>query len=629
MVQRAKETFTKKIDEEFFHTTETLWQNEIEANLSTARVMIFCAIFTAIALVLNYFGIFTVDKKVMLSTSLQAIAEFLIPAIICRKLGGKKKWLKIVMLSIFTIAIARLMSTLTHNVTLLIVLPIVVSVRYYSQILTNSVSILTTLLSGVAEYCGVVLKMGILNLNVIKLPEGSVINYVNNSIRESIMAVPNLDYDAICKSTLINAFVPKFLIMVLIAIICSAMAKKGRDAIFDQQAESQKTERISTELDLASGIQANMLPNIFPAFPKRSDFDIFATMSPAKEVGGDFYDFFMIDDNHLALVIADVSGKGIPAAMFMVIAKTLIKDHAQLGLQPGEVFNRVNNILCESNEAGLFVTAWLGILDLTNGVITYANAGHNPPVVCLNGEVSYLKQRPGFVLAGMEDTKYVQDTIQLHKGDKIFLYTDGATEATNIDGELYGEARLLECLKKQTGKNVEDALNSVRFDIDSFVGEAEQFDDLTLLSFDYFEKGEAMDIVEKTFEANVDNLHEVLAFLEEQLESRGASMKMINVMSISLEEMYANVCMYAYPDKETPGECTIGIWFDGDDASVMLIDNGIPFNPLAKADPDVHATAEERGIGGLGIYMVKEYMDECTYDRLGDQNIFTMKKALK
>lgn len=629
MVQRAKDDFRKRIDEEFFHTTDTLWQNEVDANIATAKIMLTCAGFVLLSLILNYLGVFTVDKKTMLSISIQAILEFVIPAIICFKFEGKKKWLKVFMLLIFVVAIARLESVLTHNVTLLMVLPIATSVRYYSSILTDTVSILTTLLSGVAEYCSVMLKMGIINLNVIKLPENTVITYINNSIRDTLMSIPNLDYEAIWNSTFVNAYLPKLISVSIIAIVCSIIASRGRKAIFDQKEETQKTERISTELNLASDIQANMLPNIFPAFPNRSDFDIFATMSPAKEVGGDFYDFFMIDDDHLALVIADVSGKGIPAAMFMVIAKTLIKDHAQLGLTPSEVFTRVNNILCDSNEAGLFVTAWLGILDLRNGVITYANAGHNPPVVCLNNEVSYLKQKPGFVLAGMEGIKYTEASIQLHRGDKIFLYTDGATEATNINNELYGEERLLECLRKQIGKNVEDSLNSVRFDIDKFVGEGEQFDDLTLLSFDYYDKGEAMDIVEKTFEAKVDNLHEVLGFIEEQLEMRGASMKLINIMNISVEEMYANICMYAYPNQKTPGECTVGIWFDGNDVNVMLIDNGIPFNPLAKEDPNVHATAEERGIGGLGIYMVKEYMDECTYDRIENQNIFTMKKAYK
>ena len=485
MVQRRKEKFLKRVNEEFLQTTETLWKNEVAANIYTAQTMLLCGFITVLTCVLNYLGVFTVDKTVMLAISGQAFLEFVIPAVVCLKLKGEKKWLKVVLLICTTIAVIRLQSVLTHNVTLLMLLPVVISIRYYSSILTNTVSILITLLSGVAEYCSVVLKMGILNLNVIKLPEGTVINYINNSIRDTLMSVPNLDYNAIWQSTLVNAFLPKMLIFIVIAIPCSIIASKGRKAIFEQKEETQKTERISSELNLASDIQSNMLPKIFPEYSSDNTYDIYATMTPAKEVGGDFYDFFMVDEDNIALVMADVSGKGIPAALFMVIAKTLIKDHTQLGLEPGDVLTRINNILCESNDAGLFVTAWMGIFNLKTGILKYANAGHNRPVLCMNNEVKFMDVAPGFVLAGMEDVKFKQGEMKFNKGDKIFLYTDGATEATNINKELYGDNRLLECLKKQKDKNAKDALHSVRADIDKFVGDAEQFDDLTLMVFDY------------------------------------------------------------------------------------------------------------------------------------------------
>lgn len=485
MVQKGKEKLLKRIDEEFLHTTDTLWKNEVEANIYTAQTMLFCASITIVCLILNYFNVFSIDKMIMLSVCAQAVLEFVIPAFICIKLKGERKWLKILMLATLTIAIIRLESVLTHNVTLLMLLPVVISIRYYSSIVTNTVSVLTVLLSGIAEYCSVMLKMGILNLNVIKLPEGTVITYINNSIRDSIMNVSNLDYNAIWNSTFVNVYLPKMILFTVLAIPCSIIARRGRKAIFEQQEETQKSERISTELNLASDIQSNMLPKIFPEHSNENTFDIYATMTPAKEVGGDFYDFFMVDENNIALVMADVSGKGIPAALFMVIAKTLIKDHTQLGLEPGEVFTRINNILCESNEAGLFVTAWMGIFNLKTGLLKYANAGHNRPVLCINNEVNFMALNHGFVLAGMEDIKFKQAEIKLNKGDKIFLYTDGATEATNINNELYGDNRLLECLRRLKGKNAEEALHAVRADIDEFVGDAEQFDDLTLLAFDY------------------------------------------------------------------------------------------------------------------------------------------------
>ncbi|MGI6069842.1 MAG: SpoIIE family protein phosphatase [Blautia sp.] len=198
-------------------------------------------------------------------------------------------------------------------------------------------------------------------------------------------------------------------------------------------------ERIGAELNVATQIQADMLPRIFPAFPERKEFNIFASMDPAKEVGGDFYDFFLVDDDHLAIVIADVSGKGVPAALFMVIAKTLIKNHALIGECPADIFTNVNDQLCEGNEAGLFVTGWMGILNLTSGDFVYVNAGHNPPLLMRKGgEFSYLKNRPGFVLAGMEGMRYKQAQLTLAPGDRIYLYTDGVTEATDIHNELYG-----------------------------------------------------------------------------------------------------------------------------------------------------------------------------------------------
>lgn len=245
-------------------------------------------------------------------------------------------------------------------------------------------------------------------------------------------------------------------------------------------------ERISTELDVARHIQASMLPCIFPPFPDRPEFDIYATMTPAKEVGGDFYDFFMVDDTHLAVVMADVSGKGVPAALFMVIGKTLIKDHTQPDSSLGAVFSNVNNLLCDSNSEGLFITAFEGVLDLVTGAFRYVNAGHEPPYICSKGQGFELyKIRPGFVLAGMEDVRYREGVLQLSPGDQIFLYTDGVTEATDGKNELYGFERLDQVLKANSGAAPEDVLRAVKADVDRFVGEAPQFDDLTMLCLTY------------------------------------------------------------------------------------------------------------------------------------------------
>ncbi len=272
------------------------------------------------------------------------------------------------------------------------------------------------------------------------------------------------------------------------------MVKELNEYINNLSRVTAERERIGAELDVATHIQKSMLPCIFPAFPERKEFDIYATMTPAKEVGGDFYDFFMVDERHLAIVMADVSGKGVPAALFMVIGKTLIKDHTRSGRSLGEVFTEVNDLLCQSNSEGLFITAFEGVLDLVTGEFNYVNAGHEMPFICRAGE-SYEAQkiRAGFVLAGMEGMKYRAGSMTLSVGDKVFQYTDGVTEATNAQNKLYGMERLGEVLNKNKDSSPAELLPKVKEDIDLFVGEAPQFDDITMLCLEYKSRMELKD----------------------------------------------------------------------------------------------------------------------------------------
>ena len=246
-------------------------------------------------------------------------------------------------------------------------------------------------------------------------------------------------------------------------------------------------ERISTELNVAKQIQADMLPSVFPAFPDHDDFDIFATMTPAKEVGGDFYDFFLVDDDHLAMVMADVSGKGVPAALFMVITKTLIKNRAQMGDSPAEILFHVNNQLCDGNETEMFVTVWMAILELSTGKGVAVNAGHEHPVICRRGGRHELViYRHSMVVAAMEDMVFREHSFELHPGDRLFVYTDGVPEATNTRNELFGTERMLEALNRDPEASPEAQLKAVRESLDAFVGDAPQFDDITMLGMCYY-----------------------------------------------------------------------------------------------------------------------------------------------
>ena len=245
-------------------------------------------------------------------------------------------------------------------------------------------------------------------------------------------------------------------------------------------------ERIDAELAFAKAIQHSALPTVHPLYDNRKEFDIFASMHTAKEVGGDFYDFYFIDEDHLAFLIADVSGKGIPAAMFMMTSKTIIKSYAESGMSVEEVFTHANEKLCEGNDAGMFVTAWMGILNIRTGKILFANAGHNPPLVKhADGTFEYLKSRAGFVLAGMDGVRYRKNELDLAPGDAIYLYTDGVTEATDLNEELYGEDRLHAVLQKYKDESMEVICNEIKKDVDLFAGEAPQFDDITMLALKY------------------------------------------------------------------------------------------------------------------------------------------------
>ena len=245
-------------------------------------------------------------------------------------------------------------------------------------------------------------------------------------------------------------------------------------------------QRISTELSLATRIQTAMLPHVFPPFPERTEFDIYASMNPAKEVGGDFYDFFLIDNDHLGLVMADVSGKGVPAALFMMASKIILQSCAMLGGSPAEILTKTNEAICSNNQEEMFVTVWLGILEISTGKLTAANAGHEYPVIRnAGGRFELFKDKHGFVIGGMSGAKYREYEIQMEPGSKLFLYTDGVPEATDVDKNMFGTERMVDALNTEPEASPEVILKNVRSAVDGFVKEAEQFDDLTMLCIEY------------------------------------------------------------------------------------------------------------------------------------------------
>ena len=387
---------------------------------------------------------------------------------------------------------------------------------------------------------------------------------------------------------------------------------------------TMEKEHISTELNVANRIQADMLPRIFPPFPSRNEFKIFANMIPAKEVGGDFYDFFFVDDDHLAMVVADVSGKGVPAALFMVIAKTLIKTRAQMGDTPSEILRNVNNQLCEGNDEEFFVTVWLGILEISTGNGWAVNAGHEHPAIRRgSGPFELDVYKHSMAVAVMPDMIFRQHEFHLDPGDALFVYTDGVPEATNMESNLFGNERMLQALNADPDRGPEELLPYLHREIRKFVGEAPQFDDITMLMLEYKgpEKAEELEI-----EARRENLNQVLDFVGAHLERRGCSMKVQTQLAIAVEEIFVNIANYAYGGN--PGRAVIRMQeiHDPEGISITFIDEGIPFDPLAKPDPDVTLAAEDRAIGGLGIYIVKKSMNDVRYEYKDKCNKLTLVK---
>ena len=441
-------------------------QNEREANRYTAKCLRVLAIIVAVVWILNIMGIFTVPTAVMTIAAPLSMAIFCVPTVLVRFFKKKPYQMKYYIMLCCVLGITVLSAALPKHAIVAWAAPIILACHYYSKRLswgTLGATVLCLLASLVfATYFGEWDPYLLRSLPY----EGE------RQITLEMLRLSLLFYG-----------LPRCMILAGLNFSCATLAKRTRKLLELQVKESAEKHRIESELNIATQIQTSMLPT---NFPQREEVELYASMSPAREVGGDFYDFFMVDDRHLAIVMADVSGKGVPAALFMVIGKTLIKDHSNPGRDLGEVFSRVNNLLCESNSEGLFITAFEGVLDLVTGEFNYVNAGHEMPMISRGGAAFEAhKIRPGFVLAGMEDIRYRAGSLTLEPGDKLFQYTDGVTEATNATNELYGMQRLTSVLSANAKLSAQELLPAVRADIDRFVGDAPQFDDITMLCLEY------------------------------------------------------------------------------------------------------------------------------------------------
>lgn len=386
------------------------------------------------------------------------------------------------------------------------------------------------------------------------------------------------------------------------------------------QPINKERKQINSELAVARTIQESSLPNIFPAYPERKDFEIFASMKTAKEVGGDFYDFYFVDKDNFMFLIADVSGKGIPAALFMMKSKTLINNLAKRGYDSKTLIKKVNKKICENNTSNNFITLFGATVNLKTGEMNCINCGHNPPLIKRGNEnFEYLTIDSNIVLGAFPDAEFEIYQTNLKPNDVIFLYTDGITEALNSKNETFGEERLKSALNQNNSSEINKLTTNIRENLYKFTGSSAQSDDMTVLFFKYAGQTEVNTYKNK---ALLKNYKEFYTWLEDICKNYSINKELSNKIGMCAEEIFANVTFYAYPEKT--GDIEVNFTKNKSKVTLEFIDEGIPYNPIEKPDPNINLPAKERTLGGLGIYMIKQLADNILYKREDNKNILIL-----
>jgi sigma-B regulation protein RsbU (phosphoserine phosphatase) len=389
--------------------------------------------------------------------------------------------------------------------------------------------------------------------------------------------------------------------------------------------EKQK-DRMQQELIVGRDIQLAMVPKVFPV---SDDYSLHAVLEPCREVGGDFYDAFIIDEEHICFSVGDVSGKGVPAALFMAMSKTLIKSRASSDLSTASIVTHVNDELSKNNEGCLFVTLFVCIFNVRTGELLTTNAGHNPPYLKhADGSITTLSARDGMVVAAMEGIAYTENRLQLNKGDTLLLYTDGITEADNINQEFFGDDRLEKLFLEHHFESMEELTSHIVETTHAFEGINRQADDITVLAFHYAGQKAA---AEQDFEIEIGNDLQAIERVTEQFmefaRKNDIVSKAITPVCMALDDLLANIISYGYDD-DSLHLISIKVSLVRDSVVVVITDDGLPFNPFTREGPDTDLSLEEREIGGLGILLVKNVIDETYYKRHVDKNVITLVKKL-
>ena len=416
-------------------------------------------------------------------------------------------------------------------------------------------------------------------------------------------------------------YLGRALFMTLIFAVTLFLNKRTRVLPNSEISVNSENEKNRTELEVAKEIQLNTLPS---ETLSDEDIEIVGELRAAKEVGGDLYDYVNIDEDHIAVLIGDVSGKGVPAAMFMMKTITSFRDFATKGKTPAQILKEVNASIFKGNKSTIFVTCFLAILDKRDGKVVFANAGHNPPIVGYNCNYRYLKCKTGFILGCFKDAFVEDEEFTLAPGESLTLYTDGITEARNANGDFFGENRLLSAINKHDFTCVVELHHAIKDEIGGFVLDAPQSDDITLLTLRY--RGDNYFYKEKMFDAKKENILDMLGFIQDFGDEHHFPDDFKNKLVIVGDELFSNIIKYGYENEG--GDIFVRLLFDVDsnEFAITIIDRAKAFNQLDVQSQAVGTDAKKQEIGGLGLLIVKKIMDQCAYDRINGKNILVLKK---
>ena len=612
---------------------EAYYNNEANANKHMSYALLFTAVLLSIIWIGYFAGIFNVTDETLIVTHIVIAVSLCIlvsPMFYIKTKKIRKPGFKYFVLFSFLFVIAILNIVIPKHIIIGWAVCIVLTNHYYNPKVGKIVFVFTTVLLLLCIYAG--MFVGEFDSNLLSgeldAKEGIIHNYMLTDTY-SDSPVGRFEYlhnlIAVGDNRYLKAFIyyyiPRLALITILFFVSNALNKRTYNLLVSEIQVNSEQQKTKTELEVAKDIQLATLPS---EISTSEDIEIVGELKAAKEVGGDFYDYFDIDDNHVAMVIGDVSGKGIPAAMFMMKTITCFKNFTRANKTPAEILMEVNASIYEGNHSQMFVTCFLAILDKSSGVLKFANAGHNPPIIGSNRHFRYLKCNTGFVLGGLKDAFVIDEEITLKPGECLTLYTDGITEARNSDGDFFGEERLIQTFNKKDYTCLVELHHSIKDEVVNFEGDAPQSDDITFITLKYH--GDKYSYSESIFNATIDNLPAMLDFIKRFCTEHKFQNEFCSNLLVVADELISNVAKYGYENKG--GELFIRLLFNEDQKEFVLtvIDKAPAFNQLEVNNSIVGDNVQEQKVGGLGILIVKKIMSEYAYDRINGKNILVLRK---